>query len=268
VRKLQKRYFLIALLTGVLTITAVAGYLLPENKEPTPRRVLLDNTGGPVVFQHADHAAKQKIPCRRCHHEQPENSKNALRCNACHGIAMDGSFRKTHADAFQGNDACVTCHHAEFARKDWGHKKHSDEFGVDCRSCHHENADIEPEPQNCASCHDSAAPSDGKTPRDAPPGLADAAHARCASCHEDLFAGGVKSCGTCHDSKNMRDMPLNGAIKLNPLYTNCATCHGLPAEKLIPGRMDAYHTMCMGCHEKLGKGPHGKQQCAQCHTGK
>lgn len=37
-------------------------------------------------------------------------------------------------------------------------------------------------------------------------------------------------------------------------------------DKLIPGRMDAFHGQCMGCHEKLGKGPFGKDKCAQCHT--
>ena len=53
---MQKRYIPIALLTAVLAAVAVVGYVLPEPHEAVPERVLLDNAGGPVVFQHADHA--------------------------------------------------------------------------------------------------------------------------------------------------------------------------------------------------------------------
>ena len=89
------------------------------------------------------------------------------------------------------------------------------------------------------------------------------------SCHEGLFANKEKGCATCHTLKPLRDtIPQKGAVKLNPMFTNCAVCHDKPAQKLVPGAMDAYHKQCMGCHEKLGKGPYGKKACTQCHTGK
>ena len=54
---------------------------------------------------------------------------------------------------------------------------------------------------------------------------------------------------------------------MNALYADCTVCHVKKTpDKLIPGRMDAFHGQCMGCHEKLGKGPFGKDKCAQCHT--
>ena len=178
-------------------------------------------------------------------------------------------FSVENAGGLIDNASCATCHHYELGAKKWGHKKHQEEYGVDCRECHHKNTDIEPEPQNCADCHDSGAPTGQKAEKGTPPDLADAVHARCVTCHEEMFAAKAKGCAQCHSQTAVRDiLPKQGLVKLNPMFTNCAVCHGLPAEKLIPGRMDAYHKLCMGCHEKLKKGPYGKQQCAQCHTSK
>ena len=228
---------------------AVVGYVLPEPHEAVPQRVLLDNAGGPVVFQHADHAFQQKIPCQKCHHESPVKRENVQRCESCHGASFDAAFRKNHVAAFNDNASCATCHHYELGAKKWGHKKHQEEYGADC--------------------HDSGAPTGQKAEKGTPPDLADAVHARCVTCHEEMFAAKAKGCAQCHSQTAVRDiLPKQGLVKLNPMFTNCAVCHGLPAEKLIPGRMDAYHKLCMGCHEKLKKGPYGKQQCAQCHTSK
>lgn len=266
---MQKRYFPIALLTVILAVLAVVGYVLPLPREAVPQRVLLDNAGGPVVLQHAEHAFQQKIPCEKCHHESPVRRENVQRCESCHGAAFDAAFRKNHVAAFNDNASCATCHHYELAAKKWGHKRHQEEYGVDCRECHHKNTEIEAEPQNCADCHDSGAPTGKKAEEGTPPNLADAVHARCGTCHEEMFAAKAKGCAQCHSQTAVRDiLPKEGLVKLNPMFTNCAVCHGLPAEKLIPSRMDAYHKLCMGCHEKLKKGPYGKEQCAQCHTSK
>ena len=97
--------------------------------------------------------------------------------------------------------------------------------------------------------------------------LADAVHQKCLSCHEDLFAAGAKGCASCHAVIKVRDrLPAEGLVKLNPLYTDCAVCHGKKAQELVPGRMDAFHGQCMTCHRKVGKGPFEKTQCGQCHT--
>lgn len=118
-------------------------------------------------------------------------------------------------------------------------------------------------------CHDPGAPTNKKPEEGTPPNLADAVHARCLTCHEEMFAAKGQGLRSMPQQKAVRDiLPKEGLVKLNPMFTDCAVCHGLPAEKLIPGRMDAYHTLCMGCHEQEKKGPYGKEQCAQCHTSK
>ncbi|GAB1253658.1 Multihaem cytochrome [Desulfovibrio sp. G11] len=266
---MQKRYFAVAVLTGVLAGIAVLGYLLPTDKEAVPKRILLQNTGGAVVFQHADHAYAYNVRCETCHHESPEKRLEVQACKSCHGVNFNEAFRKKHVAQFNDNAACATCHHYEAGAKKWGHERHYEELGLDCRECHHKNTDIEPEPQNCADCHSSGVPNDKPAEKGTPPNLADAVHARCVTCHEDMFAEKPQGCANCHSMKAVRDMlPKTGLVKLNPLQTNCAVCHGVTAEKLIPGAMDAFHKQCMGCHEKLGKGPFDKQQCGQCHTGK
>ena len=266
---MQKRYLPVAIMTGVLSAVALVGYILPVSGEDIPKRILLPNAGGAVVFSHAGHAVDYNISCQTCHHESKEKRTNVQRCKTCHGVTYDAAFVKTHAASINDNAACVTCHHYETAPKKWGHERHQSELGLECTDCHHKDTSIEPEPQSCANCHESGAPTGKKAEAGTPPNQADAVHARCVSCHEGLFANKEKGCATCHTLKPLRDtIPQKGAVKLNPMFTNCAVCHDKPAQKLVPGAMDAYHKQCMGCHEKLGKGPYGKKACTQCHTGK
>lgn len=168
-KTLPKAVSPIALVTVILAAVAVVGYLLPEPGEAVPQRVLLDNAGGPVVFQHADHAFQLKIPCQKCHHESPVKRENVQRCESCHGVTFNAAFKKNHIAAFNDNASCATCHHYELGPKKWGHKKHQEEYGVDCRDCHHKNTEIEPEPQNCANCHDPGAPTNKKPEEGTPP---------------------------------------------------------------------------------------------------
>ena len=111
----------------------------------------------------------------------------AMACASCHGVALDDAFKAGHAKSYPA-ESCVTCHHYELAAKDWGHQQHSEDFGVDCTSCHHADTNIEPEPQSCANCHEAGArPTNKAAEPGTPPVLADAVHARCAACHQDLF---------------------------------------------------------------------------------
>ena len=138
---------------------------------------------------------------------------------------------------------------------------------MDCTSCHHADTDIEPEPQNCANCHDAGARPTGKAAEPGtPPVLADAVHARCVTCHQDLF-GKARDCASCHALKPTRKdaAAVKGKVSSCMPTVRSAIRRKTP-DKLIPGRMDAFHGQCMGCHEKLGKGPFGKDKCAQCHT--
>ncbi|MBO4684168.1 MAG: cytochrome C, partial [Desulfovibrio sp.] len=45
----------------------------------------------------------------------------------------------------------------------------------------------------------------------------------------------------------------------------CAGCHDREPAKLVPGRMEANHKLCMDCHDGGKKGPGKKAPCTQCH---
>ena len=258
---------IIFLSAALLIAAALFCYALPEPQDGIPRRIRFPNAGGTVVFQHAAHAGAHEIPCERCHHESTSRRDNPKPCSLCHGVAYDAAFVKTHVAKFNDNPSCATCHHYELHAKKWGHDAHAKEFDVPCRSCHHEDVLLEPEPQHCGDCHDAARPSWTKAEKGVPPAFGDAVHARCATCHEDLFEKKTKGCADCHDQKKTYDrLPGDGIVKLDKKFANCAVCHAAPAGKLIPGRMEAFHAQCMGCHENIDRGPRGKDQCGQCHT--
>ena len=111
-KALQKRYLSIAILTAVLAVTGIAGYLLPAgpvagDKEPATRRILFDNAGGPVVFDHQKHSRLLKEDCATCHHESLQKTPDkAMACASCHGVALDDAF----SFYYQANlDALVPC---------------------------------------------------------------------------------------------------------------------------------------------------------------
>ena len=44
---------------------------------------------------------------------------------------------------------------------------------------------------------------------------------------------------------------------------NCSECHESTGDEAMPGRADAFHTQCKGCHENAGTGP---VECNSCHA--
>lgn len=277
---LDKRSIPIVIAGCILALGGLAAYfLLPAAPpEAVPSRLLMENPGGRVIFTHKAHAtvggAYGDIDCQVCHHElkvadaagkSPE-AVGVMDCAACHGTADDPSFASSHQELYRakgGDAACVRCHHAamEGLAEAWKHEDHAETYaGGDCQSCHHESRfEYKPgrfmnmQPQKCSNCHTAKAnPMTGTV-------LKEAAHTRCASCHEDLFAAGAKGCATCHSWKSTAAELQAGSF--DGLYSSCAACH-----KPIPGSMDAFHGNCMGCHDKSGKGPGKAAPCTQCHT--
>ncbi len=263
---MQKRYIPVVIFAVILMAVAGVGYLIPEPVQKVPERILLDNAAGKVVFNHKKHEGDGKIACASCHHEMIVEKENALSCGQCHGVTFDEAFRVNHKNEIKGLDACATCHHMEFAPKvDWTHAAHSEDYGLECTSCHHEDTSIEPEPQSCANCHDALPAKASKTPS-----LKDAVHAKCQSCHkDDMFSNGLADCATCHtvidNRKRLKEQGVDKFI-LNKNYASCAACHTEKLGDLIPDAMTAFHTQCMTCHEKMKAGPYTSKQCNQCHT--
>ena len=242
-------------------MTAAAGYLLPAEKTDTPVRSVLSRNSGPVVFEHAGHE-QAGIACERCHHDLVSGVSVPARCASCHGVVEAPTFKKEHSGRFS-RESCSVCHHYAGSRRDWGHDRHVKEYGLECTACHHAEPEIEEIPMNCAKCHEGGAP-EGK--RRAPGGehrLADAVHGKCADCHQEWFDAGVRGCAKCHDDRSLKTEKKR--LHDGAAFSGCSSCHRKNVGKLVPGTMVAFHTMCMECHRKEGKGPQGKDQCGRCH---
>lgn len=246
---MQRRYLPISILTGILFILALIGYLIPASPQSPPARVLMENKGGKVILSHATHAASQSQNCGTCHHTSGMD-RTPLPCSSCHVKKFDELFLTNHQDNFDEKQ-CSTCHHpsATIAEK-FSHDDHETDYTEgDCQTCHHDES-IEPEPQACSTCH-------GKKTDNAMPSLKDAAHTRCADCHSDFYQDGTKGCESCHTRQK--------SVEQKNAPQSCADCHSEPVDALIPTTTNAFHTQCMRCHEEQGKGPFGDDACYQCH---
>lgn len=243
---LQKRYLPISVLTALLFLVAIGGYMAPTDSEALPVRVLLDNKGGKVILKHADHVITMNEECGSCHHTTG-NDQNPPACSQCHAKKFDEVFKTTHQGTI-GEDNCISCHHAKANIDNFSHDDHMDDYtGGDCQSCHHDES-IEAEPQACANCHKDGSNSVLR--------LRDANHTRCADCHEDAYQQGITGCSYCHTREPAPEDPEQIA---------CGYCHIDPVEQLLPTSMNAFHGQCMGCHEESESGPFGDDACYQCH---
>ncbi len=266
----------------IIAAASLAGYMLPKSSEATPTRLLLENPGGRVVFTHQDHSTPGgkygNSSCAACHHElnmagatgaekaTGKATPMVIPCKSCHGATDNPKFSAEHQKLYQtkgGGITCASCHHTRMKgfAKGWNHEEHQGYAG-DCVSCHHPDykkpsgEKVSIEPQKCSNCHTS------KPSKEVPVSLKDAGHARCVSCHENLFEDKIKGCASCHEFTPSTSTASEAAGKANGRhFDTCVTCHAP-----LPGVMDAFHNQCMSCHDKAGKGPGVKAPCAQCHT--
>ncbi len=276
--------FILALVV-VLAAVSLFGYLRPRPEPELPVKILFAPPNAEaVVFTHAAHADTYNVDCASCHHEYPGDRPDPQACRNCHGAAFDEEFKTGHIQAFgQDASACVTCHHLEPGVDRWTremHDEHAASYASDCTDCHH-GPEIEPEPQSCKNCHATLDKGKMPAPDKDMPTYRDAAHARCANCHSDWIDAGIAGgCSSCHDFASTR--PLAAAKNLPDTLTDCVACHyqqDMGPQDLMLTAEQAFHGSCMGCHERLGKGPHQmpkdlirtkkdeSRHCAQCHTG-
>ncbi|MGE4195245.1 MAG: cytochrome c3 family protein [Pseudodesulfovibrio sp.] len=236
----------------ILLAGAVFGYVQSGRTQPMPVRILFKNNGGKVIFSHLIHHRDYQIECARCHHDRTgttvTGNDKALACGSCHPNDFNPDFVDNHMDSFPDDSYCVRCHHMEFDQLNFDHEAHKD-YASDCHDCHH-GADIEPEPQKCANCHTEAGADDLLSMRLA-------GHESCGQCHEDMFDKGLSSCKDCHTQKDM--------TRYEGDFTACDQCHEAETRELVLPRMNAFHDQCMSCHEEMGAGPYGPENCNQCH---
>lgn len=277
---MHKRYFALFMFIGIAAACAAVGWFFTPPPHDKPIKLVMPNAGGRVVFTHRIHAEDLGYySCEYCHHESEGARPNPQPCGACHGVDFNAAFVESHQKDFADDpQSCLTCHHTEIASNVWDkemHEAHAENYTDSCQSCHH-TEDIEPEPTNCADCHErieqgKAAPVDAE-----PLLLRDAVHKRCASCHahEDTFAEGLQGCATCHNLTNERALFVKSDKKSLTAedadkFSKCATCHyEQTVETVMPSRMQAFHSQCGDCHTETGLGPsveQEKNQCFQCH---
>lgn len=103
-----------------LTLAQAAGYA----KKPEPTKVTLKAKQGDVTFDHATHAAKDKlnVPCKTCHHNM-DKSPDKMACSECHKAEKGDA--PSIKDA--GHGACLKCHKE---------KKATTKAPTACKDCH------------------------------------------------------------------------------------------------------------------------------------
>lgn len=201
------------------------------------------STTGFSLARHLQGEPGKPIGCPDCHQGRASLPLNPETCKACHA-ARDGVFIQQHTDQFGLN--CLTCHdgvdrmhafsHAAFFKLDGGHAS------LNCNSCHAEKH-FRGTPTQCSACHAEPAIHAGFF------GL------QCADCHTtsawtpallqahnfplDHGGKGEIDCKTCH--------PAN-----DQTYT-CTSCHEHQPADLIRS------------HAALKLKTEALADCKQCH---
>ncbi len=156
---MQRRYIPIATIVAIMLAVAVAGYLNPVEEQEVPARVVMDNTGGRVIFNHQFHAEDYGYNCTDCHHDDIE-SDTFLSCGSCHPSEFNEQFRADHQKAFPTEEACLRCHddvpEGELAEEDRPDTEsiplRADAFHTQCMDCHEQDGGPYEE-DACYQCH-------------------------------------------------------------------------------------------------------------------
>ncbi|WP_272700735.1 cytochrome c3 family protein [Desulfovibrio sp. Fe33] len=156
---MQNRYFTISVVVALLFAGAVAGYAIPAGKTGATSRLILDNTGGRVIFTHEVHAGEYGLDCGDCHHDGVEG-QGYRPCGACHPAEFDEGFRVGHAKAFPGREACPRCHGDQPDGQPFPGRvpdmsslpARGEAFHAQCRGCHEANGGPFDE-DTCYQCH-------------------------------------------------------------------------------------------------------------------
>lgn len=157
---MQRKYIPITIIVAVLAAAAVTGFLMPAPAPETPVRVIMDNTGGRVLFTHQAHADEYGFDCTDCHHDDTDED-TFLACGTCHPRAFDETFRKEHQKAFESKDSCLRCHYdipegQTLPEEDRPYTEdiplRLDAFHGQCMTCHEEYGGPTEE-DSCYECH-------------------------------------------------------------------------------------------------------------------
>ncbi len=187
----------------LLAIAAAAvGYMVDGNATGTDR-LYLQNTAGPVLFDHAAHS-QQAESCAVCHHPL-YSAAEAVSCAECHGERPEtDQADHRRIQEMHGGD-CSLCH------------QETQGEASSCRQCHPSRQEEETSTVACTTCHDDGYSAEMLSHDEyqdiaehsclgchAPQALADIYHSNCSGCHLQQApqrfsqAGDEVRCGACH----------------------------------------------------------------------
>jgi len=136
--ELRKERIIAYWIAIVLFVVGVVCYAaFPQKTPEEPLRIMLENTGGNVLFDHKEHASEDGygIECDSCHHNLRK-------------VVNDQYGSTTWAYRQEGDkpQTCGECHLVEAEDS----LKRSDAFHKQCKGCHEEDGTA---PVKCSGCH-------------------------------------------------------------------------------------------------------------------
>lgn len=99
----------LSILIFAIILGCVAFFAYSQGQSAAFTRVLLENKGGTVVFEHSTHVDQYGLECETCHHTDADPKTGVEPCGACHNDARaeeEGGLNRK--DAF--HQMCITCH--------------------------------------------------------------------------------------------------------------------------------------------------------------
>ena len=196
------------LLFLIASILAVTGYQQVPQTD-SEKRLYFQNSGGPVLFDHEQHADRAE-GCENCHH-QLYSADVYAECVECH----DDDFSVddfSHTELLEIEDhECAYCHDI-----------HDEREPQNCRQCHSQ-ALLEPVIENnCVNCHDFQRGDDEwEEANISHEQMLEAHENDCTNCHavETISSAYHSQCIKCHDYESAR---VFGKVAAE---WDCQSCH-------------------------------------------
>ncbi|NNF98947.1 MAG: cytochrome c3 family protein [Desulfobacteraceae bacterium] len=142
-----KKQLKLAVLVAIhlLLIGIVCYAAFPVKAPDEPIRIMLENKGGKVLFDHQTHTAADGygISCDDCHHHGEEDEDDKRACRYCHQEPPEGQ-------AYSEN--CLECHDEEDIDEDFEEIGIKKAFHQQCAGCH-EEFEAGPLTNDCSKCH-------------------------------------------------------------------------------------------------------------------
>ena len=203
---------LVSVLAIVCLVVGVFCYTSLSAKSPeSPVRLMFENLGGNVLFDHQTHSNAYGLECEKCHHAGEGTGAETAACSSCHTA-----------------DPKIVTAFGENASFD--HEAHAYDLGLACNDCHHNYSEEDGgSPQPCSDCHEPGVEDDFML------GRAQAFHKQCIGCHENFgVMPGQNDCGVCHSPRKRTDAFHEQCIGCHEDFgagpaggdSDCKKCHG------------------------------------------